>query len=137
VTREKSSPGLPNQRWRDAYLRGTVAAGTLLVTITEGLGAMHAVTRATLFAAWLLVAIGAILWMRGRAFPFRRRPLRPRFGIVDGGLAASIAAILAIVAFIAILSPPNTADAMAYHMPRVIYWVQQRSVDFFPTPYLK
>ena len=48
----------------------------------------------------------------------------------------TIGVMCGIIAWTAILSPPNSADAMAYHMPRIIYWIQNKSVAFFPTTYL-
>ena len=37
---------------------------------------------------------------------------------------------------IALLGPPNSADALSYHMPRVMHWIQDHSVAYYPTNYI-
>jgi 4-amino-4-deoxy-L-arabinose transferase-like glycosyltransferase len=125
---------VPHRReptFRSACLTFAVLAGTLVVSMTEALGAVHALTRAGSIAiAVTVAALAAIVLLR-------RRPSVPRsIKWMDAALIASLCAILGIVAFTALLSPPNSADTMAYHMPRVLYWAQQSSVRFFATPYL-
>jgi hypothetical protein len=115
--------------WRERFLRALVVFGAATVLITEMLGAMALLSRAGVLAVWLSLAAVAA---------YRRKPLS-RFPRPDAVTAALVAAALAVavgVAFAAIASAPNSADAMAYHLPRIMYWVQARSVDSFPTSYL-
>jgi hypothetical protein len=114
---------------RDSILRTAVLAGTAALVLTELLSPFHLLTRWPLAAGWLL-AIAA--WARFRP----RAALGWRFHPLETGFAAVTAAVGGVVALTAILSPPNSADAMAYHLPRVVYWAQSGSVAFFPTPYL-
>src|SRR4051812_24255611 len=78
--------------------------------------------------AWILV-----IALCARRVPHLRLP---RWRPVEAVLIASTTAVALIVALTAALSAPNSADAMAYHIPRVVYWAQAGSVAFFPTPYL-
>jgi 4-amino-4-deoxy-L-arabinose transferase-like glycosyltransferase len=110
------------------YMKGSVACGAFAVAITELFSAVHILNRPALLIAWILAA--------ACAFIFLKKPHFARPGLPDSLLIALIGAILGILAFIALKSPPNSTDAMAYHLPRVLYWAQQRSVAFFPTPYL-
>jgi Dolichyl-phosphate-mannose-protein mannosyltransferase len=120
---------------RDRFLRGTVIFGLALLIITETLSTITALRRGPLVFAWLL-AMAAVL-----AIPAVRRAIRVtrppiRFDLVVVLCATGILTILTLTAVTAAYSPPNSADAMAYHMPRVVYWAEQASVRFFPTPYL-
>jgi len=116
---------------RDLVLRALVLLGTAAALLTEALSPFHLLHRGPLIAAWmaLLSAAAIFLWTRRPAFP------RVVFKPAQTAIAAAILAIACTVGVTAILSPPNSADAMAYHMPRVVYWAQAGSVAFFPTPY--
>jgi hypothetical protein len=117
---------------RDHSLRALVAAGSAGALLTESLGLFHLIQRGPLLLAW------AVILAAGAVYLWRSRPSWPKFTIRPFAAAAAlaIAAIALLIAATAWLSPPNTFDAMAYHLPRVVYWAQARSVAFFPTPYL-
>ena len=48
-------------------------------------------------------------------------------------MGASLASLLVSAGISGLLCPPNTWDAMVYHLPRQIRWIQQFSVEHFPT----
>lgn len=117
---------------RDIFLRAAVAFGVALFAITESLGALHALRRIPLLLAWTAITIAALTWARRRRLiPIRR----PKFDWIVAVYGAACAAIFTATAIAAAFSPPNSADAMAYHIPRVLFWAEQASVRFFPTPY--
>ena len=120
---------------RDRLLHAVVLFGLALLVITEGLSACTALTRGPLLVAWLLSMAAAL------SVPAARRAFRVKlpaftFDPVVVLCALGIIAILTLTGVTAAFSPPNSSDAMAYHMPRIIYWAEQHSVRFFPTPYL-
>lgn len=121
--------------WREAVVTGLVAFGAAVAWTTEILGAFGLLRPAEMFFAWLLVAAGGLLYsLRNRslaAFPGLPR----RTGPFEPFVAASLLLIAVLIGIAAVLSPPNSTDAMSYHLPRVVYWAQAGSVRFFPTTY--
>jgi len=103
----------------------------VVALLTEILSPFQLLRRAPLTAAWLALALAAAALLYFRRPKLPRVPIRP----LEAAITGVVAVIAGIVGLIAILSPPNSADAMAYHMPRVIYWAQSGSVAFFPTSY--
>ena len=110
---------------RDSLLRSAVFLLAAAALVTELLSPLHLLSRWPVAIAWSIVICAWLKW----GIRFRLPAGREAFLYLPCFL-------LAIPVFLAaIISPPNSADAMAYHLPRVVYWAQSGSVAFFPTPY--
>jgi 4-amino-4-deoxy-L-arabinose transferase-like glycosyltransferase len=117
--------------WRAAFLRALVIFGAATVVITERLSTINAVSKVPVAVAWTAVLLAAIA-IRRKILP--AESLWP--GWINTLLIAAILGITLLLFVTAIASVPNSTDAMAYHLPRIIYWMQAGNVAFFPTSYL-
>ena len=128
-----------SQDVRDALLDAASLWAVLAVLISEGLSAFGWLARGPLLASWLGVgAAAAALWLRrptAQDEGARSRILRPlgRLDLGDRALLAGAALAIGLVGVVAVLSPPNSWDAMQYHLPRVAHWIENHGLGFYPT----
>lgn len=129
---------------RPAFLvSGFVLVWADLVFTAEILSLLHLVTPGGMLAAHALMALGAfVLWQS------RGRPRHP--GVTLPHLADMIASArsnpdvwtlglavglgYAILALIIVLVPPNNLDSLVYHLTKVAYWIQHKTLAPWPTP---
>lgn len=134
IFRLRSAAGDPNSG-PYAFLSGSTLWGALLAAATETLSLFEALTFPCLLVFWMAAAIAsAALYVAtlGKPPPRPGQP-RPRYSPGQLLLLAAILAITATIGTVAFIGPPNTWDSMDYHMSRVLFWIQNRSVDFYPT----
>ena len=130
-------PLAPGERrdWRVAFLAAAVAWGVSLVAMTEGLSLFGALNRgwvADLWGGTVIVLLGAYVRLPGAKSPLGAGGFAD-ISLFEKVLLGGVAAILGLVRLTAILAPPNTNDALDYHMPRVVHWIQNGSLTFYPT----
>jgi Dolichyl-phosphate-mannose-protein mannosyltransferase len=129
--------------WRAAIIGAATVWGIVVVLITELLSLPRELTRMNLTLAWLAVdgvALVCAWWvaphkvMMKELLRYGERSCQVLTSLMTTRMLWlwGLGAIVLLVAIVALLSPPNTTDAMTYHMPRVMYWMQQRSVAFYP-----
>jgi len=112
--------------WRLAAVSAAVVFGVLVVIVTETLSVFHLLTRTASLVCWGVVLVVAVVlwWVRGG------RPALPRFRVTPVGLG--IVAVIAVIGVIAWMAPPNSTDAMTYHMARVWMWEQYGTLAHYP-----
>lgn len=126
----------PQQDWRRAFLRTAVLWGSYLILATEMLSLFRAVTPSGLSIAWMLPLLLCAVWLAGSRLTGKRILLpglpRPSHWL-DWVLSAGLVTVLGITALTAWLAPPQTWDALNYHLPRVAHWAQEHAVRHFTT----
>jgi hypothetical protein len=133
------------QDWRTSFLVSATLWGIWVAATTELLSIGSLLTRGAVAAVWLVASILAWSFVILAA---NRQHLSPAsssresnpaslasrpLSTADWFMLAGLFAVVSLLGIIAFAAPPNTWDAMQYNMPRVIMWIENRSVHFYPT----
>ncbi len=109
-----------------------------LYLATEVLSIFSMVRRRYVLLVWIVYAgfLLAALWKGRRDLVSLwegRKGLLPSGGIAKKGLLLTVCLLLGLNAYIAMHTVPYNWDSMTYHLPRIMYWIQNRSVSYFDT----
>ncbi|MBF0618797.1 MAG: glycosyltransferase family 39 protein [Candidatus Omnitrophica bacterium] len=118
---------------REAFLAALAVLGALVVVFTESLSFFAALNFWTVLLLWSLACAAAGgLFLRNSSGAVVKTPAL-RLALSEAFMLALIGLLLGVTLFIGVYAPPNTWDAMTYHMPRVLHWAQNHGVMNYPT----
>lgn len=120
----------------DAFVKAHLVTFTFILVSTELLSVVQAISFPGLLAAWILFLLicmsGAVFFLsrRNRGFILPELQWPAAFTTI---LIGAIAFILVFTFLTAVLYPPNNSDSMTYHMSRVVHWISNNNISFYPT----
>ncbi len=126
--------------WRESLVYATIPWSLFLAFTTEALTQFRFLTRTGVAWSWLGFTLLCVAWSWKARVDSRSSATTADAKAVDRSLCwddrialITIVAISAFVALTAVISAPNNWDAMEYHLPRVVEWMNNRGVQFYPT----
>ncbi|MBG0787464.1 MAG: glycosyltransferase family 39 protein [Anaerolineaceae bacterium] len=124
--------------WQDTLIKASLywfvyfAVGTELLSLIKGLTTLGvALLWTPAVVVLLVITLKRKSVSKGWAKVIKLIRLPKNFF----GIAALIVivGIVVILLITGIMSPPNIHDVLTYHMTRVMHWIQNQSVAYFPT----
>ncbi|MBE9096131.1 glycosyltransferase family 39 protein [Tychonema sp. LEGE 07203] len=118
-------------------MESAILWGLLVAGITEFLSSIRFLNFSGIFTFWLWLdlILGFIVLKKVRlkifGFNFQNIKIDPFLTL----LLTCVAFITLTVGLIAVVAPSNNWDSLDYHLPRVVHWIQNRSVEHYPTSY--
>ena len=118
----------------EAFVKSHLVLFMFIAISTELLSLLNEIRFSALLFTWLLfLLVGFVLVLRQREQHKLTLPVFRRISLINKILFGAIVFILGATFFTAIVYPPNTVDSMTYHMPRVLHWINNQNVSFYPT----
>ena len=128
----------PSRTLRESLLTAVVLAGAWLVLGTELLSVCHAVSFGPILLWWAIPALALGTTLRRRCRNWRSWYPKPaRLAAAEYLLLATLLFLLGWSWCQASFAPPNNIDSVSYHLPRQVFWMQQASVENYPTSSLR
>ena len=114
---------------REKILFYSIFFSVFIILTTELLSFLNSLNRFTITTCWL-VFLSFLFFLHNQSVRKNHNlSTKKKFQIY----IFIIFIILILTFLIAIIYPPTTPDSMSYHMTRVMQWVQNNNIDFFPT----
>ena len=121
--------------WRDSTLCGAAIWGFALFVITELLSISKHLTLWPVVISWALIGAGVYLaskWGLALDGDFRSEQISVENNPYDPmGFVWPAILVFFFLAITCLVAAPNTSDAMRYHMPRVVYWFEYKSIAHY------
>jgi 4-amino-4-deoxy-L-arabinose transferase-like glycosyltransferase len=116
---------------RKSVLLAALFVGTILAVSTELLSLINKINYLSVTVFWAVVDAAVI----GYCLNCRKFRLKPHWHVspLNYAFVTAVFLIFSLTLLIAFIVPPNNWDSMTYHMPRVMHWIQNRSVAHYPT----
>lgn len=121
-------------------LLGWAVWGAVLTALTELIGSMGWLARLPLAAGWGLVLLAGLYVLRASPRGGLNTPWRNELSALprlDAVLLGGVGVVALAGLVIALVAAPNNWDSMVYHLSRVMHWLQNESLAFYPTHILR
>lgn len=126
-------------RKRLAFLWASIIWTLTAVFIVEALSLFHALTCEMVAGSWALVNLAALAGVL--FYPREKKIEKPvwfeKVPALEVFWIFMTAGIICLVGINGFWAAPNNWDSMTYHLPRVMHWIENRSVEHYPTPILR
>lgn len=117
---------------REAILSAFLLWSCCLVVITEVLSFFKIINLPSISIAWVSI-LGGLACLCFRINKNKLNISKIDFKLVDLLFLGAILFIGAVLLVIAFFAAPNNSDSMNYHMARVPHWIQNMSIQHYPT----
>lgn len=133
------NPNTTLNRYTYAFVLSSTIWGLLVTASSELLSLVGGITRVPIAIFWLgalsFVSFRASLPARVHAIAIAIKDRARTLDRFDKFVLSCLGVILILTFSIAIISPPNNADSLLYHMARVGHWAQDQGLYHYATAY--